>query len=80
VDEDGEKFIGIINYSVLALIQPRLECCKWIIVKIGRNNAFVWWKIQLTKTLMENKSHDYGAWREMRVSSLTDLILQKFGA
>jgi hypothetical protein len=35
-------------------------------------------KITLTKTLMENKNHDYGeAWREMRVSSLTDLILQK---
>ena len=31
-----------------------------------------------TKTLMENKNHDYGeAWRDMRVSSLTDLILQK---
>ena len=35
-------------------------------------------KIAETKSLMENKNHDYGeAWREMRVSSLTDLILQK---
>jgi hypothetical protein len=35
-------------------------------------------KIALTKKLMEDKNHDYGeAWREMRVSSLTDLILQK---
>ena len=35
-------------------------------------------KIEITKSLMENKNHDYGeAWREMRVSSLTDLILQK---
>jgi hypothetical protein len=34
--------------------------------------------IQATKELMENKNHDYGeAWREMRISSLTDLILQK---
>ena len=34
--------------------------------------------VQSTKELMENKNHDYGeAWREMRVSSLTDLILQK---
>ena len=32
----------------------------------------------MTKELMENKNHDYGeAWRDMRVSSLTDLILQK---
>jgi len=35
-------------------------------------------QIAITKQLMENKNHDYGeAWREMRVSSLTDLILQK---
>jgi hypothetical protein len=35
-------------------------------------------KIALTKALMEDKNHDYGeAWREMRISSLTDLILQK---
>ena len=35
-------------------------------------------KIGLTKKLMEDKNHDYGeAWRDMRVSSLTDLILQK---
>ena len=35
-------------------------------------------KAALTKKLMEDKNHDYGeAWREMRVSSLTDLILQK---
>jgi hypothetical protein len=34
--------------------------------------------IKITKDLMLNKNHDYGeAWREMRVSSLTDLILQK---
>ena len=34
--------------------------------------------ISLTKKLMENKNHDYGeAWKDMRVSSLTDLILQK---
>ena len=34
--------------------------------------------IEQTKELMENKNHDYGeAWREMRISSLTDLILQK---
>ncbi|TAF70141.1 MAG: DUF1599 domain-containing protein, partial [Flavobacterium sp.] len=42
--------------------------------------ATTWYdtKIELTKTLMEAKNHDYGeAWREMRVSSLTDLILQK---
>jgi hypothetical protein len=35
-------------------------------------------KVTVTKQLMEDKNHDYGeAWRDMRVSSLTDLILQK---
>ena len=35
-------------------------------------------KIDITKELMEDKNHDYGeAWRDMRVSSLTDLIIQK---
>lgn len=34
--------------------------------------------MNLTKALMENKNHDYGeAWRDMRISSLTDLILMK---
>ena len=34
--------------------------------------------VAITKSLMEAKNHDYGeAWRDMRVSSLTDLILQK---
>ena len=34
--------------------------------------------LSITKSLMENKNHDYGeAWRDMRVSSLTDLIMQK---
>ncbi len=35
-------------------------------------------QIKITKDLMMNKNHDYGeAWRDMRISSLTDLILQK---
>ena len=76
-DETGE-FIGIINYSVMALIQldlgvvnqPDLEALKALQLYDD--------KITLTKKLMEDKNHDYGeAWREMRVSSLTDLILQK---
>ena len=35
-------------------------------------------KISMSKNLMQQKNHDYGeAWRDMRVSSLTDLILMK---
>jgi hypothetical protein len=79
VDEDEtSEFIGIINYAVMALIQ--LE--KGIAVQPDLNTtqaiALFDQKISTTKNLMENKNHDYGeAWRDMRVSSLTDLILQK---
>ncbi len=79
VDEDeSSEFIGIINYSIMALIQ--LE--KGIAVQpdLNVNEAINLYneKISITKNLMENKNHDYGeAWRDMRISSLTDLILQK---
>ena len=76
-DETGE-FIGIINYSVMALIQLELGVVDQPDLKLAEATRLFDEKIQLTKTLMENKNHDYGeAWREMRVSSLTDLILQK---
>ena len=65
-DETGE-FIGIINYSIMALIQLDLGV-------VEQYDS----KVTVTKSLMEDKNHDYGeAWRDMRVSSLTDLILQK---
>ena len=72
------EFIGIINYSVMALIQidrgvveqPDLSDAE---VKDLYDNT-----LAVTKQLMEDKNHDDGeAWRDMRVSSLTDLILQK---
>lgn len=79
VDEDeAGEFIGIINYSVMALIQLELGVVEQPDLKLAEATRLYDEKIQLTKTLMENKNHDYGeAWREMRVSSLTDLILQK---
>lgn len=78
--DEGEKseFIGIINYSIMALIQlekgiadqPDLSTEDATIL-YDKHSVF-------TKDLMMNKNHDYGeAWRDMRVSSLTDLILQK---
>ena len=79
VDEgEASEFIGIINYSIMALIQ--LE--KGIAIQPDLNTeeatALYDKHIQETKSLMEDKNHDYGeAWRDMRVSSLTDLILQK---
>ena len=76
-DETGE-FIGIINYSIMALIQLELGVADQ--PDLNSENAVLLYdqKIKATKELMNAKNHDYGeAWREMRVSSLTDLILQK---
>ena len=79
IDEgQSDEFIGIINYSIMALIQldkgvveePDLDLDESLVLynQITEN----------TKNLMLDKNHDYGeAWRDMRVSSLTDLIIQK---
>jgi hypothetical protein len=76
-DETGE-FIGIINYSIMALIQLELGVVDQPDLETERATQLYDAKVALTKELMENKNHDYGeAWRDMRVSSLTDLILQK---
>ncbi len=79
VDEDeAGEFIGIINYSIIALIQLDMGVVEQPDLDTTRAIQLFDEKIAATKSLMENKNHDYGeAWREMRVSSLTDLILQK---
>lgn len=79
VDEDDiGEFIGIINYCVMALIQLELGVAKKPDLSAKEAVEMYDSKIKLTKELMENKNHDYGeAWRDMRVSSITDLILQK---
>ena len=78
--DEGEQseFTGIINYAIMALIQ--LE--KGVVEQpdLTEEEALLLYDEQIarTKSLMEAKNYDYGeAWREMRVSSLTDLILQK---
>ena len=76
-DETGE-FIGIINYSIMALIQLELGVVEQPDLDVNKASTLYDEKLAITKSLMEAKNHDYGeAWREMRVSSLTDLILQK---
>ena len=79
IDEDEtSEFIGIINYSLMALIQLDLGIVDQPDINLEKATALYDEKISLTKSLMESKNHDYGeAWRDMRVSSLTDLILQK---
>lgn len=76
-DETGE-FIGIINYSIMALIQLELGVANQPDLTSKKALDLYDAKVKLTKELMAAKNHDYGeAWRDMRVSSLTDLILQK---
>ena len=72
------EFIGIVNYSIMALIQlalkndDRIELLSDEVEKLYAKYA------KEAKDLMMNKNHDYGeAWRDMRVSSLCDLILMK---
>lgn len=79
VDEDEKsEFIGIINYSIMALIQLELGVVENPDLSSEEATELYDKHILITKELMENKNHDYGeAWRDMRVSSLTDLILQK---
>ncbi|RRQ49179.1 DUF1599 domain-containing protein [Maribacter algicola] len=78
--DEGEipEFIGIINYAVMALIQLELGVAEQPDLDPEKALALYKKHTESTKELMLNKNHDYGeAWRDMRVSSLTDLILQK---
>ncbi len=79
IDEDEKsEFIGIVNYSVMALIQLELGVADQPDLEEKRAIELYEKHSSETKELMLNKNHDYGeAWRDMRVSSLTDLILQK---
>ncbi|NIJ53694.1 DUF1599 domain-containing protein [Dyadobacter arcticus] len=78
VDEDASsEFIGIINYCVMALIQisaleEKQEIDDAELTKLYNQ------QVNEVRELLFNKNHDYGeAWRDMRVSSMTDIILMK---
>jgi hypothetical protein len=78
--DEGEfsEFIGIINYSIMSLIQIEKGVVESPDLSLEQAIELYDFNFSETKSLMENKNHDYGeAWREMRVSSLTDLIIQK---
>lgn len=72
-----DEFIGIYNYCIIALIQLK----NWDNGKeytAAEIMAMYAQEVETTRALMLKKNHDYGeAWREMRVSSFTDLILMK---
>ena len=78
--DEGEipEFIGIINYSIMALIQIELGVSENPDLDLDEALNYYETQEKIIFELMLAKNHDYGeAWRDMRVSSLTDLILQK---
>ena len=78
VDDITGEFIGIINYCVISLIQLELVNDTRMELPYDEVASLYAKYVGITKQLMEDKNHDYGeAWRDMRMSSLTDLILMK---
>ena len=79
VDEDERsEFIGLINYAIIGLIQMELKDDKRTELKEEEALELYDKNVSEVKALMMAKNHDYGeAWRDMRVSSFTDLILMK---
>ena len=77
-ESETDEFIGIINYSIMALIQIDIGIAESPDINLKKALIFYDDYSNSTFKLMKEKNHDYGeAWRDMRVSSLTDLILQK---
>lgn len=79
--EDGidQDFMGLVNYGIMAIMQIRLPAT---IDGSHEDPAIVLGSYDRVseeiRVLMERKNHDYGeVWREMRISSMTDLILMK---
>ncbi|MET4083479.1 hypothetical protein ABIB40_003451 [Pedobacter sp. UYP30] len=79
VDENvSSEYVGIVNYCVIAMLQLSLKPSDPADLAYEKVERLFDEKVAETKALMLAKNHDYGeAWRDMRVSSLTDLILMK---
>ncbi|MCL2132240.1 MAG: DUF1599 domain-containing protein [Lentimicrobiaceae bacterium] len=74
------EFVGIVNYAVMAQIQLNLGVANVDESKMDENKAVSLYDlyVQKAKDLLADKNHDYDeAWRNMRISSLTDIILMK---
>jgi len=74
------EFVGIVNYAVMAQIQLALGSANTDNSKMDENKVVELYDtyVQKAKDLLLDKNHDYDeAWRNMRISSLTDIILMK---
>lgn len=78
--EDGIdlEFVAIVNYCIMACIQAELPTDAPLELNLDDATAAYDEQLRITQELQQNKNHDYGeAWRQMRVSSMTDIILMK---
>lgn len=77
-DNTSQEFLGIINYCIIAMLQLSLSEEETMELPYSRLEPLYDEIAEETLELLQNKNHDYDeAWREMRVSSITDIILMK---
>ena len=77
-DPIKDEFVGIINYCVMALMQAELRDGSEVEMTFDQLEPLYDRITDETLDLLQNKNHDYGeAWRGMRVTSITDIILMK---
>jgi hypothetical protein len=77
-DDFVTEFIGIANYCIIAQIQNQLKEDEALDLPVQNVLALYDQSVQDTIRLLEKKNHDYDeAWREMRINSITDIILMK---
>jgi hypothetical protein len=79
IEEDlSSEFIGIINYSIIALIQLEMTDKDALEIPVDKIELMYNRHAENTLNLLLKKNHDYGeAWRDMRITSITDIILMK---
>ncbi len=72
------EYVGMINYCIMALIQAEMSADAATELELAAALQLYDQQRDITRALLLDKNHDYGeAWRDMRVSSFTDLILMK---
>lgn len=79
-DSIEDEFVGCVNYGIIGLIQLELEGKQAIAMELDAATAETYFDTYYReiKDLMLAKNHDYGeAWRDMRISSFTDMILAR---
>jgi hypothetical protein len=77
-DPIKDEFIGIINYCIIAILQLRDSFSSKMELRWDEIQPSYDQVVEETFDLLQNKNHDYDeAWRDMRVSSMTDIILMK---